>query len=80
MKTRDIVSLIALIIVVAAALNMLFVGIFSFNAVSWMFGGLSVFSRILYILVGIAGIWLIGDCIMTLTEKRHKQKRKTTAT
>lgn len=33
------------------------IGIFNFNLVETVFGGLSVISRIIYILVGISGLW-----------------------
>lgn len=52
---------IALILVIIGALNWGCVGIFSFDLVAFLFGGqLAAFSRIIYTLVGLAGIWCIS--------------------
>ena len=72
MKAKDFVTLIALILVVTAALNLLMEGLFSFNMIEWMFGGLSMFARVLYVVVGVAGVWLITDAIMMTAAKRKK--------
>ncbi|MEG1581535.1 MAG: DUF378 domain-containing protein [Clostridia bacterium] len=53
-----IATLIALILTIVGALNWLLVGIFSFNLVTWIFG-IGVFARIIFALVGLAGVWLI---------------------
>ena len=50
-------NIVALILMIVGALNWLLVGIFNFNLVSWIFGAGSVISVILYILVGLGGIW-----------------------
>lgn len=51
---------IALILSIIGCLNWGLVGIFQFDLVAWLFGGQSaVFSRIIYSLVGLAGIWCI---------------------
>ena len=51
---------IALTLVIIGALNWLLIGLFSFDLVATLFGTMSVFSRIIYSLVGIAGIISIG--------------------
>lgn len=51
---------IALTLVIIGALNWLLVGLFSFDLVATLFGNMSVFSRIIYTLVGISGIISIG--------------------
>ena len=49
---------LALILIVIGALNWGLVGIFQFDLVAAIFGGMSgVVSRIIYTLVGLAGIW-----------------------
>ncbi len=49
---------LALILIVIGALNWGLIGIFQFDLVAAVFGGMSgVFSRIIYTLVGLAGIW-----------------------
>lgn len=52
---------IALILIIIGALNWGLVGIFSFDLVAWIFGGQgAIFSRIIYTLIAIAGIWCIS--------------------
>lgn len=51
---------IALTLVIIGAINWLLIGLFSFDLVATLFGSMSVFSRIVYVLVGIAGIISIG--------------------
>jgi uncharacterized membrane protein YuzA (DUF378 family) len=52
---------LALILVIIGALNWLLVGLFQFDLVASIFGGQdSAFSRIIYTLVGIAGVWSIS--------------------
>ena len=50
-------NIVALILMIVGALNWLLVGVFNFNLVSWIFGASSVISAILYVLVGLGGIW-----------------------
>ena len=50
-------NIVALILMIVGALNWLLVGVFNFNLVTWIFGAGSVISTILYILVGLGGIW-----------------------
>lgn len=57
-------SRIALILVIIGAINWLLVGLFQWDLVSAIFGGgafrpSALISRIIYLLVGIAGIMLI---------------------
>ena len=51
---------IALLLVIIGALNWGGVGLFGFDTVAFLFGGqLSVFSRVVYTLVGLAGLWCV---------------------
>ena len=51
---------LALILSIIGSLNWGLVGIFQFDLVAWLFGGQgSVVSRIIYTLVGLAGLWCI---------------------
>lgn len=51
----------ALILSIIGSLNWGLVGIFRFDLVAWLFGGqTSTVSRIIYTLVGLAGIWCIS--------------------
>lgn len=55
-----IINGIALTLVIIGALNWLLVGLFEFNLVNMLLGSLSALTRIVYTLVGIAGIWCIA--------------------
>lgn len=48
---------IALVLIIIGAINWGLVGLFNFNLVDTIFGTMSVISRIVYILVGISGLW-----------------------
>ena len=52
-----VIDIIALVLIIIGAINWGLVGIFNFNLVEAIFGGLSVITRIIYILVGISGLW-----------------------
>lgn len=54
-----IIDKIALALVIIGAINWLLVGLFSFNLVDTIFGAMSILSRIIYVLVGISGLWAI---------------------
>ena len=56
MKTTTIISFILVLI---GAIVWLCVGIFGINLVAFLTGGLAVIANIVYILVGLAGLWLI---------------------
>ncbi len=54
------ITVASMILVIIGAINWLSVGIFDFNIVNWIFqGNAYVGARIIYSIVGIAGIWLI---------------------
>lgn len=57
MRALDI---IALILVVIGAINWGLIGFFQFNLVDSLFGTMSSFSRIIYALVGIAGLYALS--------------------
>lgn len=51
---------IALILVIIGAINWGLVGLFQFDLVGAIFGGMtSVISRIIFVIVGIAGLWAL---------------------
>ncbi|MGN0172254.1 MAG: DUF378 domain-containing protein [Acutalibacteraceae bacterium] len=60
---------IALILVIIGALNWGCIGLFQFDIVAWICGGMySVLARIIYTVVAIAGIW----CISLLFRSRNR--------
>ena len=48
----------ALVIVIIGAINWLLIGLFKFDLVAFIFGNLTWLSRIIYVLVGICGLYL----------------------
>ncbi|MBE6445887.1 MAG: DUF378 domain-containing protein [Alphaproteobacteria bacterium] len=50
-----------LLLMAIGGLNWGLVGIFNFDLVAFLFGPMSVLSRVVYTLVGIATIWAIID-------------------
>lgn len=58
---------LTLILSIVGCANWGLVGLFQFDLVAWLFGGeSSLLSRIIYTLVGLAGLW----CITFLFRKR----------
>ena len=58
----------SLVITILGAINWLLVGLFQFDLVAYICGGqAAVVSRVIYTLVGIAGLW----CISLLFRERH---------
>jgi len=52
---------ISLVLVIIGAINWALVGIFQFDLVAYLFGGQgAMLSRIVYTLVGAAGLWCIS--------------------
>ncbi len=63
-----IIDKIALILLIVGGLNWGSVGIFGFDAVAWLCGGPeSLVARVVFTLVGLAGIW----CISLLFRERE---------
>ena len=56
MKWCDNISLTLAII---GALNWLLIGVFRFDLVAFLFGNMTLLSRIVYILVGLSGLYLL---------------------
>lgn len=50
----------ALILVLIGAINWALVGFFKFDLVCFIFGELTILSRIIYAVIGIAGIYLFS--------------------
>ena len=51
---------VALVLTIIGAINWGLIGLFDFNLVAALFGEENVISRIIYVLVGIAGIINVG--------------------
>ena len=62
---------IALILTIVGAINWGLVGLAKFDLVAWIFGGQdALFSRIIYTLVALAGLW----CITLLFRPRPEER------
>ena len=61
----------ALVLVIVGAVNWGLVGLFQFDLVAALFGSASALSRLVYSLVGLAGIVLAGIAATTLGNHRH---------
>ena len=63
----------SLIITIIGAINWLMVGLFKFDLVAYLCGGqTAVVSRVIYTIVGIAGLW----CISLLFRQRVPEGEK----
>lgn len=49
-----------LIVVIIGAVNWGFIGFFGIDLVAWLFGNMSLLSRIIYAVVGIAGLYMLS--------------------
>ena len=67
------VDRISLLLVIIGAINWALVGIFQFDLVAYLFGGQSaIVSRVIYTLVGAAGLW----CISLLFKDRDREHER----
>ena len=62
---------LALILSILGSLNWGLIGIFQFDLVAWLFGGQdAIISRIIYAVIGLAGLW----CISLLFRKGQRMR------
>jgi len=67
----DAMDRIALILTIIGALNWLLVGLASFDAVAALFGSpTATISRVIYTIIGIAGIWALRYFIKSPVEEK----------
>lgn len=70
----------ALILSIIGAINWGLVSLFQFDLVAWIFGGQTAFlSRLVYGLVGLAGLWCIS-LLFRRSEGRERDTQRRTAT
>ena len=81
-KTFDVFSVIALVLTIIGALNWLLVGIFDFNLVTWITMGTTWLINAIYIVVGIAGIFMLiwlftarGKMVQNDYNNKYAQRR-----
>ena len=64
------IDTISLILAIVGAINWGLVGFAKFDLVAWIFGGqTALLSRVIYALVGLAGLW----CITLLFRRRGEE-------
>ena len=69
-----IIDKIALALTTIGALNWGSIGLFQFDLVAWIGGGQgSVFARIIYSLVGLAGLWCISLLFRDWDEESYER-------
>lgn len=66
MKSLDTV---ALVLVIVGGLNWLLIGLFQYNLVDSLFGVDSVLARLVYVLVGLAALWMLWGLVMTRSRR-----------
>ena len=54
-----VLNTLVLILLIVGGLNWGLIALFNFDLVAWLFGEMTMLSRIVYGLVGIAGLWAI---------------------
>lgn len=55
------VNYFSLVLVIIGAINWLLIGLFGYDLVGAIFGGqMALFSRIIFVIVGLAGLWCIN--------------------
>lgn len=52
-----VIDKIAIVLMIIGAINWGLIGLFRFNLVEMIFGDMTALARIVYTLVGIAGLW-----------------------
>ena len=68
---------LALLLVIIGALNWGSIGIFGFDIVAALFGGqMAILSRIIFTIVGIAGLWAISFFFKERPIVEHKDMAK----
>ena len=58
-----IANIVALCVLILGSVNWMLVGVFSWNLLTWIFGT-GIFVRILYSIVGLAGLWMIIQLVV----------------
>ena len=56
------IDYIVLVLVIISAINWGLVGFFGLDLVAFLFGSMSVLSRIIYAVIGICGLYAISFC------------------
>ncbi len=66
---KSILYWIAFVLLVVGGLNWGLVGLFNFDIIATLFGSIPIVAQILYVLVGLAAVWML---VYKLTKKKKK--------
>ena len=67
----QIIQKIALVFTIIGAVNWSLIGLFDFNLVNMIFGGMEMLEKIVYIIVGVCGLINIGILFTELYQGEH---------
>ncbi|MHC4075715.1 MAG: DUF378 domain-containing protein [Planctomycetota bacterium] len=68
---------VALVLLIIGSLNWGLMGIFNgFDIVAAIFGEMSVFSRIVYVLVGLSALYILGETFASSKFAKHTRRRE----
>ncbi|MCK4669744.1 MAG: DUF378 domain-containing protein [Nanoarchaeota archaeon] len=56
---KDTLNLISVILCLIAAINLGLVGLFKYNILATIFGGIPILEMIIYIIIGLAGLYML---------------------
>ena len=73
-EIMEILQKICLVLTIIGAINWGLIGLFDFNLVSFLFGEMTMLSRAIYAIVGIAGLINIG-LLFTHLEDQNKMPK-----
>lgn len=66
---------ISLALTIIGALNWGSIGLFQFDIIAWIFGGQdAAVSRVLYVLVALAGVWCISILFKSAEEPQYEER------
>ena len=54
-----VLNTIVLVLIIVGALNWGLIALFNFDLVAWLFGTMTMLTRIVYGLVGLSGLWAV---------------------
>ena len=61
MFIMEVTNKVSLVLVIIGAINWLLIGVFGYDLVGAVFGGqMAIMSRVVFTLVGLAGLWCIS--------------------
>ncbi len=72
---RNFWSIFALVLAIIGGINWLLIGIFAFNLVGWLFGFAPWIASLIYILVGLAAIYLFVWLIVGASRRRENVRQ-----